>query len=299
MTDINTYRARIGLFNPKLRKQKFLYKTEYYKTFNEKEDQSGRITLSILQFLFKCILFLGLLYPASTESGGYRIAGRSGYHTSVTWGCVTPIVHSGVQGGHGYCGSVGWSVVGVYSGYHFIREGGRSMEIVDHNFNARYINGNIQKKKGILNMHLNIRSLRYKVYEVKQVIKEHNPTLIGISECELYKDRMDEKCLKIPGYNILFPKSWESHGTARVVVYVKKTFKYEHLPELEDDCVQSVWIKGSQRNSKEMYFCHAYREHLTGQSVAAERDYLATWSSGRLLSMGVGQSLTRHTFVGI
>ena len=173
MTDINTYRARIGLFNPKLRKQKFLYKTEYYKTFYEKEDQSGRVTLSILQFLFKCILFLGLLYPASTESDGYRIAGRSGYHTSVTRCCVTPIVHSGVQGGHGYCGSVGWSVLGGWCRKDFIREGGRrtSSEIIDHNFLARYINGNIQKKKGILNMHLNIRSLRYKVYEVKQVIK--------------------------------------------------------------------------------------------------------------------------------
>ena len=124
MTDINTYRSRIGLFNPKLRKQKFLYKTEYYSNLFGKEDQSGGRALSILQFIFKCILFLGLLYPASTESDGYRIAGRSGYHTSVTWGCVTPIVHSGVQGGHGYRGSVGWSVVGVYSGKYFIREGG-------------------------------------------------------------------------------------------------------------------------------------------------------------------------------
>ena len=289
MTDINSYRSRIGLFNPKLRKQKFLYKTEYYSNLYGKEDQSGRRTLSILQFVFKCILFLGLLYPASTESESCRIAGRSGCHTSVTQCCVTPLVHSEVQSGHGYCGSVGWSVLGGWCGNYFIREGWRitSSEIIDHNFLARYVNGNIQKKKGILNMHLNIRSLRYKVYEVKQVIKEHNPTLIGISECELYKDRVDEKCLKIPGYDILFPKSWDSHGTACVVVYVKKTFKYQHLPELEDDCVQSVWIKGSQRNSKEIFFCHAYREHLTGQSVAAQRDYLATF-------LGQWEAATQH-----
>ena len=30
-------------------------------------------------------------------------------------------------------------------------------------------------------------------------------------------------------------------------------------------------------NSKELFFCHGYREHLTGQGVAAQRDYLATF----------------------
>ena len=111
-------------------------------------------------------------------------------------------------------------------------------EIVNHNFN-----GNIQKKKGILNMHLNIRSLRNKVFEVKKVIKDNNPHILGISECELKKENVDEKCLKIPGYDILFPKSWAKHGFARVVVYVKKTFKYQQMPDLEDDRVQSVWLR--------------------------------------------------------
>ena len=116
-------------------------------------------------------------------------------------------------------------------------------------------------------MHLNIRSLRYKVHEVKQVIKQHNPNILGISETELYKEKVDEKCLKIPGYDVLFPKSWEQQGFARVVVYVKKTFKYQQMSDLEDDNVQSVWIKGGQSNSKDIFFCHLYREHLTGQST--------------------------------
>ena len=33
-----------------------------------------------------------------------------------------------------------------------------SVIAVDHNFHARYVNGNIQKQKGIINMHINIRS---------------------------------------------------------------------------------------------------------------------------------------------
>ena len=126
-------------------------------------------------------------------------------------------------------------------------------------------------------MHLNIRSLRNKVFEVKKVIKDNNPHILGISECELKKENVDEKCLKIPGYDILFPKSWAKHGFARVVVYVKKTFKYQQMPELEDDRVQSVWLKGGQRNSKDIFFSHAYREHLSKEGITAQREYLTTF----------------------
>ena len=46
---------------------------------------------------------------------------------------------------------------------------------------------------------------------------------------------------------------------------------------MEDDVVQSIWLKGSQRNSKDIYFCHGYREHLSGAGTAAQRNYLATF----------------------
>ena len=164
-------------------------------------------------------------------------------------------------------------------GYDRIREENYEInaEIIDHNFQARSINGNIQKKKGILNMHLNIRSLKNKVYEVKKLLKEHNPHMLGLSECELAKDNIDEKCLKIPGYDVLFPTSWSQHGFARVIVYVKKTFKYEQIFDLQDDCIQTVWIKGGYQNTKNMFFCHGYREHLTGQGAGAVQRYMNTF----------------------
>ena len=103
----------------------------------------------------------------------------------------------------------------------------KSVNVVDNNFEARYKNGNIQKQKGIVNMHLNVRSLQNKVVEVKRLIKDHNPHIFGISEAELYKDRIDETILKIPGYNILFPQSWSQFGYARTLVYVKKCMRYK------------------------------------------------------------------------
>ena len=84
-----------------------------------------------------------------------------------------------------------------------------------------------------------------KVFEVKNIIKEKSPHIFGLSECELRKvnNVYDEEKLKIPGYDLLFPKSWTEHGFARVIVYVKKTLKYEQVYDIEDDLVQSVWLK--------------------------------------------------------
>ena len=77
-------------------------------------------------------------------------------------------------------------------------------------------------------MHLNIRSVKNKIFEVKNILKEHKPHILGLSECELKKEnnQFDESLLKIPGYITLFPKSWTSHGQARVLVYVKKSLDF-------------------------------------------------------------------------
>ena len=129
------------------------------------------------------------------------------------------------------------------------------------NFLARYTYGNKQEK-GIINVHVNIRSLKYKVQEVKKIILDKSPHIFGLSETELTKSGTDVNQLKVPGYDLLFPKSWESEGKARVIVYVKKTFKYEQISDLENEYIQSIWIRGSFKNCKNIYFCHAYREHM-------------------------------------
>ena len=148
------------------------------------------------------------------------------------------------------------------------------------NFKARYKFGNpeVKRSRGIKNFHLNIRSLVNKISEVKSIAKEHNPHILGISEAELRNigNRFDQKKLKIPGYNLLFPKSWTVHGYARVVVYVKSCLQYQQVHELEGDTVQSVWLKGGHKNSKQIYFCHSYREHTStlGSSLQTQREYL-------------------------
>ena len=90
----------------------------------------------------------------------------------------------------------------------------------------------------------------------------------------------DEENLKIPGYDLLFPKSWSVFGYARVVVYVKSSLQYQQVHDLEDGVVQSVWIRGGFKNSKQMYFCHIYREHNSslGRSIESQKEYLGMFS---------------------
>ena len=90
--------------------------------------------------------------------------------------------------------------------------------------------------KGIYNAHLNIRSLINKVGEIKNIINQHRPNIFGLSECELRKvnNTFDENKLKIPGYKVLFPKSWTSQGFARVVVYVKNGLEFEQHHDIEN-----------------------------------------------------------------
>ena len=139
------------------------------------------------------------------------------------------------------------------------------------NFLARIVNGNI--KKGVVNIHINIRSMYNKMSEVKNLIKKESPHILGISETELRKSHHSLDSLKVPGYDLILPKSWESYGRARVVIYIKKSLVYEHLPELEHSDIQSVWIKAGFKNTKKIYFSHLYREHTNsmGGSMASQR----------------------------
>ena len=75
---------------------------------------------------------------------------------------------------------------------------------------------------------------------------------------------------------MIFPKSWSVFGFARIVMYVKSTMSFQALDELEDDTVQSIWIKCGSKNSKKILFCHAYREHTSslGSSIRDQKVYL-------------------------
>ena len=275
MVDILQYRAHIGLFRQKTKNFKFLQVTKFYKAASWNENKSGKLVFNAMKSLLKIFFLSIFLTQVSDVYPSLLLRYRAGYDSETTistwcrysvltqsWCRYAVTTYSGLKY-RGVCTFATYRTdnCGMYTG----------------NFWARYMHGNEKTKvKGFKNMHFNIRSLKYKVGEIKNILKQESPQILGLSECEIRNESNIEKNLKVPGYDIIFPKSWELHGFARVVVYVQKTLQYEHVTDLEGDVVQSVWIRAAFRNCRKMYFCHAYREHssMLGDSLNSQKDYL-------------------------
>ena len=264
MIDILQYRRCIGSFRQRLslRPRKYHNRGEkYYKKYFVNENILRKSASWVLRALIGTMMLFVMV-----ARGGCSV-GHVGQVSDALHGGPQQATLEYWQDGPHDCG-----VDQVHHGAEFVSFRVKSKQDTP-NFISRYINGNI-RQKGIRNLHLNIRSLKFKVPEVRNIIKEHAPHILGLSECELRRETVSESSLKIPGYDILLPKSWYLHGFARVVVYVKRSFKYEQISDLEDGLIQSVWLRGSFMNGKKIYFCHGYREHLSTRPLGDQQAYL-------------------------
>ena len=238
MIDIQTYRHRIGYFNQvstaiRLKKSRYMH---------FKSDKLDPRSISIKKVLIYSIsLILVCFYQ---ESLNFQVKGilscygfQAGSYSRVS---IKPFQVHVIQT---------WSEnPNVYLTFSF----------KSSNKYAKATYGNRDHlRRGVKNLHLNIRSLRNKLSDVKLLIKQHKPHIFGISECELKKtNNWDLNHLKIPGYDLLLPKSWDIHGFARIVIYVKSTVEYEQITELEHDLIQSIWIELGFKNCKKVMYCH-------------------------------------------
>ena len=243
MIDIATYRCRIGTFN--LARSGFSDKNVKHNFHsNTKPKSSNRLFMFLINFLLLTVIIKEINNKNVFHNSHFRYDNNeinSSNSDPIMETIINPFTNM-------FCG----------------------------NLYAHCTNGNIINK-GVKSFHLNIRSLQNKVSDVKRVVTQVKPHFFGCSECELKKsDNFDVGKLKIPGYNIFFPKSWEKHGYARVVVYYKKNLNCERLSELEDDHLQSIWFKFGFKNSKPGFFCHTYREFTSnlGNSFRAQQEKL-------------------------
>ena len=72
---------------------------------------------------------------------------------------------------------------------------------------------------------------------------------------------------------------------------MKKSLEYQQVFDLEDNLVQSIWLKGGYKNGKKIYFCHAYREHSSamGDSINSQSNYLK-------ILLAQWEAATEHNF---
>ena len=81
-----------------------------------------------------------------------------------------------------------------------------------------------------------------KLVDIKLFISKHQPHVFGVVESDLYspasaanrslkltRNELFEK-LRIEGYDIALPCTWEHYGQARVLVFVKSDLNYKILP---------------------------------------------------------------------
>ena len=254
MIDIVLYRQRIGGFGQKTKNKKFL-KYNYFEAYKSEKYSDARKSIFSKSFWVRTLLIICTIISLSSQNE--NCAKNNIYETKIR--LKTNVNY----------------VVRLYPQQEEIEW--RIWSNLIGNFYARYMNGN-GRTKGVRVYHLNIRKLQNKASEIKNVIKELNPHLFSVSECELRKNSpsFNMEKLKVPGYNIHFPKSWDAHGYARVVLYYKKTFDCPRIPELEDDHLQTIWVKFGFKNSKAGYYCHTYREHTSnlGNSHQVQKEKL-------------------------
>ena len=119
-----------------------------------------------------------------------------------------------------------------------------------------------------------------KLSEIKQLISKYKPHSFGIIESDLYSTKSSKSRktftqaeirdnLKIDGYKIEFPKTWEKHGEARIICYVSDEIKYSRK-WLQDgnDHIPSITLEvglGKATRTTVHYFYREWKNGVTGE----------------------------------
>ena len=142
MIDITTYRIRIGLFRQTVR------------TTNLKCDREKVCDKSFKMSLMLRILMILIVMSTANSTSGNQVHSKFCSGGLQDW----------VGGGTSWKNPLLWTQLFNLGGNQTV------------NFRARYLHGNI--KRGIINIHVNIRSLYNKVSEVKRLVQQERPIFL-------------------------------------------------------------------------------------------------------------------------
>ena len=152
-------------------------------------------------------------------------------------------------------------------------------------------NGNGGLRQNILAIHWNLGSKMWerKRTEIKAVMAQYQSDIFIVSEVNLKTDLEDfEK--DITGYEMILPKSAQSHNFSRIVMLIKQGVQVEILDKFMDDLVAAIWIKIGAKGRKQITMCGIYREHKyihngapeESESPASQKErwykFVSTWT---------------------
>ena len=139
----------------------------------------------------------------------------------------------------------------------------------DSNFYARYTYGN-RSNRGIKLSHWNAGNayLENKTIQIENLISDHHPHLLGISEANLHKDHCLDNC-KIENYDLITSKTMDNRNLniSRVVVYKHTSLVAKIREDLMSDKFSSIWLEVGFPGRTRFLVCNLYREwQYMGQS---------------------------------
>ena len=120
-----------------------------------------------------------------------------------------------------------------------------------------------------------------KFQEVKHFLRSKKPHCFGVIESDLFSPQSQtsrvryttaelKEILKVDGYNIEFPKSWDTHGQARLICYVSQEIKctrkilnasFDHLPTI----TLEIGL-GKATKTIVHYYYREWKNGVTGES---------------------------------
>ena len=238
--DIQQYRASIGSFLPSRNNS---YKYSIHKSKQPTETKNTNLLYYLMLLVAFCFIFISYIY--------YQIM-----HSSKT--SSTSEIYSNIQ-----------EIVNCKTSSTFLPDTKPPLDdfistlfYMVTNFQSMCTYGN-KKNKGIKISHWNKGGsfLINKMPEIRNIISQHHPHILGLSEANLL-DVHDQSLADIPDYNLYLCPTIKNPSlkASRVVVYTHKDLVVKMRPDLMSNTYSSIWLEVGLPHHKKFLVCQTYRE---------------------------------------
>ena len=251
--ELQQYRSAVGSFNLQGRKNKTSYKLRLRSDsiYFMKVKNDRKVTI---RDIFISIIIWGVLISASCSCNS-EIRDNPSSNRPLYLRAHIPIRNSVTNPPSGL---LGFSIKLTNKLSHIINGNRR-------NIGYTYMTWNCDK--GFLT--------KNKIDDIKLAATKYNPHVIGVSEVNFKRNESnkdDDKMnnltteqlknkLEIPDYKIFLPESWEQHGLARIILYVKEDLKAKvKYPSMDTSQLQTITLELGYGRSKTHLFNFYYRE---------------------------------------
>ena len=171
------------------------------------------------------------------------------------------------------------------------------------NKNQKIKNGNRGSQLKIVHWNLGSRKWQNKTLDILSLIEEKKPSILAISEANLW-DGLPQHEMQIEGYKLILPPTMGTLGYARVVMLVKNNLIVHKLDQHMENDLSAVWIRVGSKGTRPTHVGAIYREHhILGQdnlnitTAELKRQQEDRWSRIVANWARAGQS-SRYTAVG-